>query len=319
MPEWTKTRTDLMSSGDPRLDRRYVYAKAAFDEGDMAGCIELLAQTLDEAPHWAAAWFLIAHAHEKSGDVIRAITAYQHTAECDAEGLLGAGLDLARLGVTQAANAGSSGYVAALFDEYAPRFDRHLRRDLGYTGPEILFSAVGRACTRMPRHLTFDSMVDIGCGTGLAAEVFQPRVRRMTGVDLSARMIARARQKRLYERLDVSELTLFLSELAPFSAELVLAADVFVYMGDLAPAITRAAAVLERAGLIAFTVQTLPETMMAGEDIKVGHDKRFVHSASYVRRVLDEAGLQVELIDEASTRFDEGVPVPGLVAVASKR
>ncbi len=319
MPDHARAKADLMSSGDPRLDRRYVYAKAAFDEGDLAGCIDLLAQTLDEAPHWAAAWFMLAQAHEAAGDLIQAVPAYQNTVACDPDGLLGADLDLARLGSAPASGADGTGYVTALFDEYAPRFDRHLRRDLHYTGPEILFSAVGQACTRMPRPLDFDRMIDLGCGTGLAAEVFQPRVRRMTGVDLSARMVALARRKRLYERLVIAELAGFLSELIPSSAELVVAADVFVYMGDLAPAITGAAAVLERAGLIAFTVQTLPEDMMRGEDIKVGHDKRFAHSPAYIHRIVEAAGLQVQVLDPASTRLDEGVPVPGLVVVASKR
>ena len=35
-----------MSSGDPRLDRRYAYARSALEEGATAEAIELLDQTL---------------------------------------------------------------------------------------------------------------------------------------------------------------------------------------------------------------------------------------------------------------------------------
>jgi predicted TPR repeat methyltransferase len=312
------SRDALMSSGDPRLDRRYTYAKASLDEGDNVAATDLLEQTVDEAPHWAAAWFLLAQARELSGDVTGALAAFNRTMECDADGVLGADLDIARLQPHTVQHSGNTAYVAALFDEYAPRFDRHLRRDLAYCGPEILFTAVGRVSTLMPRPLTYDHMIDLGCGTGLAAEIFQPRIKWLSGVDLSPRMVALARAKRLYKQLCTGELVQFLQQQPEKSAELVIAADVFVYMGDLASAIAGSARVLERAGLLAFTVQALDEVSHPAADILIGGDKRFSHARSYLERIIIQAGLQLQMLEPAITRMDEGKPVPGYVVVANK-
>ncbi len=309
------------STGDPRLDRRYAWAREALADGDAAAAADILVQTLAEAPGFAAGWHLLGQAREKLGDVAGTIEAYTSAARHDASGVLGAGLDLARLDPA-AASAAISGqeraYVAALFDDYAARYERHLRQTLAYRGPEALRDGLMRVKARHGPPFRFPRMLDLGCGTGLAGSVFAPFCDVITGVDLAPKMIAKAREKQangapLYAALHAGDGVAFLAAQDAESLDLVLAADVIVYLGDLQPLVAAAARALARGGYIAFTAQA-----SATEDIRIGPDKRFAHSPSYLARVLAEAGLQPELIEPAVIRHEHGRPVPSQIAIAHK-
>ena len=97
-------------------------------------------------------------------------------------------------------------YVQTLFDQYAPRFEAALVDDLGYRGPALLFKAVlsVRAAARKPAF--FKRAIDLGCGTGLAAAAFAREVDHFIGIDLSPRMIERARATGLYAELEVADM-----------------------------------------------------------------------------------------------------------------
>ena len=131
-------------------------------------------------------------------------------------------------------------YVARLFDDYAPRFERHLTSELGYRGPRILRDAV-EAVAPVRR---FRRALDLGCGSGLAGAAFRPIVESLAGVDLSPAMIEEARRTGVYDGLEVGDVAAFLAKQTSGEADLILAADVFVYLGDLAPTLQAAAAAL---------------------------------------------------------------------------
>jgi len=158
-------------------------------------------------------------------------------------------------------------------------------------------------------------MLDLGCGTGLGGAAFRPYVDWLVGVDLSPRMIAKARAKGLYDRLEVLELQQFLDCEADAGAryQLILAADVFVYVRDLLSVVAAAGGVLAAGGLLAFTVETHP-----GDGIVLQQTLRYAHGAAHVRAAVAGAGLALLHLAEATTRTEKGVPVAGLVAVASK-
>src|SRR5262249_34413521 len=128
---------------------------------------------------------------------------------------------------------------------------------LSYRAPALLRAAIERVCAARQHPARFAAVLDLGCGTGLAGVEFRPLAERLTGVDLSPQMIAVARGKGAYARLVADDIGRFLAAAAVEGAryDLVLAADVFTYFGDLAPLFAACASVLAPGGLVAFTVE----------------------------------------------------------------
>jgi predicted TPR repeat methyltransferase len=204
-------------------------------------------------------------------------------------------------------------YVRALFDQYAPKFESALVDDLGYRGPALLFKAVlaARAAIRKPAF--FRRAIDLGCGTGLAATAFARNVDHFIGLDLSPRMIEKARATSLYAELEVDDLLQGLHRKPDASAELILAADAMVYVADLVPVLVEAKRVLVAGGIFAFTAETHD-----GEGVILGEGLRYAHAADYVRASVAAAGLSLSQLEDRSARNEDNAPVPGLVAVAAK-
>ncbi len=275
-------------------------ADAAFAEA-----AELTEQALDLAPDWTAAWVALGDARREAGDTAGAILAYARALALDPVDRHGASLRRASLDTAMIPAAAPPAYVGALFDAYAARFEAHLTERLAYRGPADLVAALdalgfGR----------FAHALDLGCGTGLAGVALHPRVDRLTGVDLSAGMVAQAAAKGLYDRLAVTDLAAFLEAEPAASADLVVAADVFVYIGDLAPVFSAVARVLRPGGVLALTGQR----RQAG--VAVGPDMRFAHAIAYLRETLIAAGLEPLVIRENQARREKGVEVPGYIAIA---
>ena len=298
----------FISSGDLIADRRYDRARAYEADGDLAAAADLYAQAVELAPRFASAWFALGEVRDRLGEGDAARSAFAQALAADPDDRHGAGLRLARLGAADPANIALHAYVRTLFDQYAPRFDRALA-DLSYSAPAMLRDAVA---AHGPR---FGTMLDLGCGTGLAGVAFRPHVDWLVGVDLSPRMIELARAKGLYDRLVVAEIGAFLaSESARASKfHLVIAADVFAYVGDLAAVCRSVARVLAPEGLFGFTVEAHD-----GEGAIVGEKMRSAHGAEFVRGAIADAGLTLLDLKAASTRTENRVPVPGLLALARR-
>jgi predicted TPR repeat methyltransferase len=299
----------FVSSGDLVADRRYQWALDYLQRGDAAAAADILVQVLETVPGFATAWFALASIREAMGDGDGAIAAFKAARDADREDYHGARLHLARLGVGEATPAMTGVYVRRLFDQHAPEFDTALVERLDYCGPELLLAAV-RAHGAQP--LQLGSVLDLGCGTGLGGAAFRPYCDWLVGVDISPGMIGQARAKGLYDRLVVSDLLEFLATEAGASHHLVVAADVFVYCSDVAPIAKGAAAVLAPGGLFAFTVET-----HEGPGVRLQGTLRYAHGAAHIRAALAAAGLKLRQLAAASTRNEKGVPVPGLLVVAS--
>jgi predicted TPR repeat methyltransferase len=300
------------SSGDLRADRRFLYAEASAAEGDHAAAAELLEQCLEIAPDWAPAWLALGTARERLGDFAAAIAAYERALTGDREGVLGASLALARLGAAPIPATAAPAYVTRLFDQYAARFDVHLVDALGYRAPRLLRHAVAEVRGRANHPLHFARALDLGCGTGLAGAAFRDRVERLDGVDLSGGMVAQAREKGIYDALEVGDILDRLRAAPEGTFDLIIAADVLVYVGDLMPLFTQITRVLASGGLFAFTAES-----HAGEGYVLGSEMRFAHSRNYVEEIARRAGFSVLLLNAGSTRRNKGAVVSGLVGVMS--
>jgi predicted TPR repeat methyltransferase len=296
----------FISSGDLIADRRFDLARGYAADGDLAAAADLYLQATEAAPGFATAWFALGETREALGDRVGARTAFERARAADAQDRHGAALHLARLGGVDPATDALHTYVRTLFDQYAPRFDRALE-DLSYSAPALLREAVTKRGTR------FGAMLDLGCGTGLAGAAFRPHVDWLVGVDLSPKMIEVARGKGLYDRLLVGDIAQQLADQDAAAFHLVIAADVFAYVGDMAGVCAAAARVIQPGGMFGFTVETHD-----GEGAIVGTKMRYAHSETFVRDIIAEAGLTLLDLARASSRTENRAPVPGLMVVAQR-
>jgi predicted TPR repeat methyltransferase len=302
----------FLSSGDMIADRRFDFARDLQLKGDLAAAADLLLQATELAPGFASAWFTLGEIREQLGKRDAAILAFRKAQQADPGDRHGASLRLMLLGAEKLSGMPPA-YVRALFDQYAPKFESALVDDLGYRGPALLFKAVLAARLAVKKPAFFRRAIDLGCGTGLAASAFAREVDHFIGIDLSPRMIEKARLSGLYAELEVADMLEGLRSKPDASANLVLAADAMVYVADLAPLLREVRRVHVPGGLLAFTAETHP-----GDGVIIGEGLRYAHSAAYVRASIADAGLTLSRLEVLSARNEDNVPVPGLVVVATR-
>jgi predicted TPR repeat methyltransferase len=302
----------FLSSGDLMADRRFDFARDLQLKGDRAAAADLLLQATELAPGFASAWFALGEIRQRLGEREQAIAAFRKARDADPDDRHGAGLRLMLLGA-EPLSAMPPAYVRTLFDQYAPKFEAALVDDLGYRGPALLFKAVLSSHAAVRRPAFFRRTIDLGCGTGLAAIAFAANVDQFIGIDLSPRMIERARATGLYAQLEMAEMVEGMRGKPDASADLILAADSMIYLPDLAPLLCEAKRVLVAGGLLAFTVET-----HKGEGVILGEGLRYAHSAGYVRASVEACGLAPSRCEDLSARHEDHAPVPGLVVVAAK-
>jgi predicted TPR repeat methyltransferase len=302
----------FLSSGDLLADRRFEFARDLQLKGDLVAAADLLLQATELASNFASAWFTLGEIRLELGEQEAAVAAFRNARASDPDDRHGAAVRLMRLGAEEL-SAMPRGYVRALFDQYAPRFEAALLGELNYRAPQLLFKAVlaVRSAARKPAF--FKRAIDLGCGTGLAAAAFAKEVDEITGIDLSPGMIEQARATGLYTALDIADMVEGLRQRPQTSADLILAADAMVYVPDLKPVLLEAARVLAPGGLLAFTVET-----HGGDGVIIGGGLRYAHAASHVREAIEAAGLTRAYFEEASPRTEDHTPVRGLVVVAAK-
>ncbi len=200
-------------------------------------------------------------------------------------------------------------YIAGLFDQYAEGFDEHLTGALGYQTPQRLrelFDELAGGATGL-------RVLDLGCGTGLSGLSFRDHAALLAGVDLSPRMLDKARARELYDSLHCGDVVPAL-EAESDAWELVLAADVFVYLGDLAAVLAACGRALRPGGWLLFSV----EQGDAG-DFVLGKSGRYAHSVDYLQRLADVAGLSVRAVRATVLRQDFGQDVKGWLLALQKR
>lgn len=298
------------SSGNIIADRRFEMAHHLAERGEIPEAIELLEQTLDLTPDWAVLHFRLGELYmmaERRDDALRAFSACL-TLEPDDK--LGAIIKLSLLGASPRPQTLPSGYVEALFDDYADRFDKALLEDLGYRTPWVIAEAIEKIRPYTPD--TAEVILDLGCGTGLVGEAFAKRASWLEGVDMSAGMLVQAANKKIYHHTEHDEAVAFLTR-QDKKYDMIIAADVLVYMGALEDLFRAVVQRLSPSGLFSFSTQILDSgTYM------LGGDHRYAHSASYIESCAAAAGLKVITLEKTFIRHDGHVDIYGQIAVLGK-
>jgi predicted TPR repeat methyltransferase len=197
-------------------------------------------------------------------------------------------------------------YVEAHFDEFAEGFDNKLVDILGYKVPQQLADMVA-SCRP-----TLATILDLGCGTGLAAEPLGRFGARLTGIDLSEKMLAIATRRNAYHDLIKADVVSYLAD-SPRSFDLVFAADLLIYLGRLEELIGLIARVLPAGGLFAASIEG------AGHgDFTLLSSGRFAHNETYFETCAAK-DFEIACKENSELRLEAGRPALGTLYVLRRR
>jgi predicted TPR repeat methyltransferase len=174
-------------------------------------------------------------------------------------------------------------YVEGLFDSYAVRFDQSLVEQLKYNVPKLIAGLVLKHQSGAP----LGSIMDLGCGTGLAGVELKDFCQEIEGIDLSKKMLAKARQKNVYSKLNHTSIIEYLAE-TPLDFDLFLSTDVFVYVGELSEVFRLIKSRNKRHGRLAFSTEHTKKTGFFLEA-----SGRYSHSKSYIDSLCDKFDYQL--------------------------
>ena len=201
-------------------------------------------------------------------------------------------------------------YVRQLFDNCADTFDQQLVEGLSYSVPRELVAAVVAAGRVSPPPW---DVLDLGCGTGLVGVEIAPHAKGLVGVDLSPKMISRARERGIYGELICGDLMAALAVSDRY--DVVVAGDVFIYVGKLDAVIPAARRALRPGGVLAFSVESAEDVRAAAgtgtKDYWLGPTGRYAHHADYIRSLAFSSGFTLGHMKKVRLRLENRQPMMG--------
>jgi predicted TPR repeat methyltransferase len=276
-------------------------------EGRLPQALLAFDQALAHAPDLAEAWSQRAHVHRAMGQTTQAIEGYQRALQLGADPELHR-YYLAALSPEQPMVNAPAAYVETLFDQYADDFESHLVGQLGYQGHSELLQHLP-----VDPAARFGQVWDLGCGTGLCGPLIRPRSEHLSGVDLSSAMVVKAQSLGVYDSLHAQDLVSFLQQ-ATTKSDLVLAADVFIYVGWLDAVFEALSPCVKPGGWLAFTV----EEADPGFEVQLHSSLRYAHALPYLQKLAAEHGWRWAKLHRAPLRLDQAQPLMGAYVYLQK-
>ena len=212
-----------------------------------------------------------------------------------------------------------SQYIEKLFDGFANTFDTHLQT-LKYDTPKNLLMLI----TQITAPTTGKwNVLDLGCGTGLVGLEIAPYAKQLVGVDLSAKMLEKAKGRNLYHRLEKADLVTMMKNETASSYDLVIAADSLIYLGKLDDVAKETKRLLRPSGLFAFSVEaleTLPnlepnQRVQLDYQLQTSPSCRYAHSSQYLSKLAADNDFKTPRIKMERTRLSCGNPVNGYLVL----
>ena len=297
-----KTKNGPVRDSEAQAAMLIAHAERLMAAGNLPAAIAQLQRATVLHPTSGAANYALGCAWIDAGEAERAVDILSKLSASHPPFAARAAEKILEAEAMERANRSPAPYVRHLFDQFAPEYDHRMLGELCYRAPSILRGLADMLVAGEPSTL---DVLDLGCGTGLAGKSFKDLARRLDGVDLSPGMIGQARALAIYDELVVADVESLLGQEGRFY-DLIMAADMLVYLGDLGPVFRGAASHLKAGGFFLFTVEKLAE----GE-YERGPKRRYRHSQAYLREQVARAGLEVMGLLDCSPRQDAGLPVEG--------
>ena len=186
--------------------------------------------------------------------------------------------------------------------------------------PSTMGSSEGGCSSHAHVQLTAGPLdvLDLGCGTGLAGGWVKDYCKTLVGVDLSEEMIKAAKKKQLYQELKVMSINDYMRS-TDRQFDLVIAADVLSYIGDLSETIQQVPKMLKSGTHFVFTLEALPSESNAPKGFRLLSNGRFGYKKSYIDDLVALNGFEVVMSRDFSPRLDYGEPVPGFMYILTKK
>lgn len=202
-------------------------------------------------------------------------------------------------------------YVKLLFDQYAGYYNQHMQKDLQYNVPQLLRQAINNFVTE---HTVQQNILDLGCGTGLCGVYFRDLARFSVGVDISPAMLLEAKNLGAYDALTCCNILEAIPGQQQQYFDIILAADVFVYIGELDQLFTTIISALKPTGLFAFTV----EEHDTSANFVLQASGRYAHAHAYISFLAAAHNMQMEISESIVPRVQDGKPIRGHLYVLRK-
>ena len=215
-------------------------------------------------------------------------------------------------------------YIVGLYATFAPKFDSLLVGKLGYETPNVLRLLHDQTVLKSwnhPEQRRYRAIADLGCGTGLSGLAFASLlldngndIGVMTGVDLSPEMLSFADKTNCYKRLVSGDILSILNE--PATWDLVLACDVFCYIGDLSHTFHKVNSSLMEDGIFVFSTEKSSEAYTA--PFHLHECARFAHNKDYISSLAESTGFETLAMQVCPIRKNKGRDVTGILTILKK-
>ena len=200
-------------------------------------------------------------------------------------------------------------FVTNLFDQYANQFDADLINRLEYTIPSRLRTLLSNYISDSTR---FPRVMDLGCGTGISGQAFHDLADYLAGIDISKKMLEKARSKEIYDDLLAGDICEQLEQF-PEACDLFIATDVFIYIGNLAPIFRAVSSKATPGAYYVFSIESEQE-----KDFILRSTGRYAHSGEYIKKVAADNNFTVIAQEKAGIRKEKDAWIPGEVYLLQK-
>jgi len=187
-------------------------------------------------------------------------------------------------------------YVEKLFDGYANKFENSLVQQLKYNIPKIITKMI---VTKHPND-SLGSVLDLGCGTGLAGVEIKELCTNLEGIDLSKLMLEKARKKNIYSKLIHGDIFEFLLN-EDLDFDYYISTDTFVYIGDLSNVFRLIKSRNSSGGKLAFSTEHRDKDTFILET-----SGRYTHSKKYIESLCQKFDFKLSYFEKSKLRKEKG-------------